>query len=119
MVVVLWLQANHAEAKGRCGARTVENEGLKLTERGYGCCYILHRGTINALTPEVQEDDVGVGLQPAHQLHQLIACQLPEASLCMTKLKFSVLPAATACAQVYEKREGEGGVEHQLQVLQE
>ena len=85
VVVVLLLQANHAEAEGRCGARTVENEGLKLAERGYGCCYLLHRGAINVLTPKVQEDDVGVGLQPAHQLHQLIACQLPEALLLTTK----------------------------------
>ncbi len=83
MVLVLLLQANHAEAEGRCGARTAENEGLKLAERGYGCCYLLHRGTINSLAHKVQEDDValGVGLQPAHQLHQLIACQPPEALL--------------------------------------
>ena len=77
VVVVLLLQANHAEAEGRCGARTDENEDLKLAERGY----LLHRGAINALAPKVQEDDVGVGLQPAHQLHQLIACQPPEALL--------------------------------------
>jgi hypothetical protein len=81
VVVVLLLQANHAEAEGWCGARTVENEGLKLAEHGYRCCYLLHRGAINALAPKVQEDDVGAGLQPAHQLHQLIARQLPEAFL--------------------------------------
>ncbi len=112
------LQANHAEAEGRCGARTDENEDLKLAERGYGCCHLLHRGAINELA-QVQEDDVGVGLQPAHQLHQLIACQLPEALLFITKLKFSVLPAAAVFAQVYVKWEREGGVEHQLQVLRE
>ena len=87
VVVLLW-QANRAEAERRCGARTVENEDLKLAERSYGCCYLLHRGTINALTRKVQEDDVGVGLQPAYQLalHQLIACQPPEALLFITKL---------------------------------
>ena len=84
VVVVLLLQANHAEAEGRCGARTVENEDLKLAERGHGRCYLLHRGAIKALARKVQEDDVGVGLQPAHQLHQLIACQLPEALLLST-----------------------------------
>ena len=68
-------------------ARTAENEDLKLAERGYGCCYLLHRGAINALAHKVQEDDVGVGLQPAHQLHQLIPCQLPEALLFTTKTK--------------------------------
>ena len=120
MVVVLLLQAGHAEAEGRRGARTVENEDLKLTERGHGSCHLLHRGAINVLPRKVQEDDVGVGLQPAHQLHQLIACQLPEALLLsMNKLKFSVLPAAAVFAQVYVKWEGEGGVEHQLQVLRE
>ena len=81
VVVVLLLQANHAEAEGRCGARTAENKDLKLAERGYGCSYLLHRGAINAFARKVLEDDVGVGLQPAHQLHQLIACQLPEALL--------------------------------------
>ena len=86
VVVVLLLQANHAEAERRCGARTPENEDLKLAERGYGCCHLLHRGAINALFQKVQEDDVGVGLQPAHQLHQLIACQPPEALLFITKL---------------------------------
>ena len=67
-------------------ARTAENEDLKLAERGYGCCHLLHRGAINAdaLVHKVQEDDVGVGLQPAHQLHQLIACQPPEALLLST-----------------------------------
>ena len=120
VVVVLLLQANHAEAEGRCGARTAENKDLKLAERGYGCCYLLHRGAINALARKVQEDDVGVGLQPAHQLHQLIACQLAEALLLfITRLEFSVLPAAASLAQVYVKWEGEGGVEHQLQVLLE
>ena len=64
VVVVLLLQAGHAEAEGRCGARTAENEGLKLAERGYGCCHLLHSGAINALVHKVQEDDVGVGLQP-------------------------------------------------------
>ena len=86
VVVVLLLQANHVEAEGRCGARTGENEDLKLAERGYGCCHLLHRGSINALARKVQEDDVGVGLQPAHQLHQLIACQPPEALLCSNRL---------------------------------
>ncbi len=43
VVVVLLLQANHAEAEGRCGARTEENEDLKLAERGHGHCYLLHR----------------------------------------------------------------------------
>ena len=102
VVVVLLLQANHAEAEGRCGARTPENEGLKLAERGYGCCHLLHRGAINALAHKVQEDDVGVGLQPAHQLHQLITAQLSEAFLSLVKvdLNFSVLPAAAVLAQV-------------------
>ncbi len=86
VVVVLLLQANHAEAEGRCGARTVENEGLKLAERGHDCCHILHRGIIIALARKVQEDDVGVGPQPAHQLHQLIACQPPEVLLCTSIL---------------------------------
>jgi hypothetical protein len=47
-----------------------------------------------------QEDDVRAGLQPAHQLHQLIAAQLPEAFLFLFKveLKFSVLPAAAVLA---------------------
>ncbi len=98
----------------------MEMEGLKLAERGYGCCYLLHRGAINALAHKVQEDDVGVGLQPAHQLHQLIAGQLPEALLIgTTRLEFFVLPAASPSAQVYVEWEGEGGVEHQLQVLSE
>ncbi len=120
LVVVLLLRANHAEAEGRCGARTEEKEDLKLAERGYGCCHLLHRSAINALTPKVQEDEVGVGLQPAHQLHQLIACQQPEALLVNKfKFKFSVLPAVAVCTQVYVKWEGEGGVEHQLQVLRE
>ena len=81
VVVVLLLQANHAEAEGRCGARTDENEDLKLAERGYGRCHLSHRGAINTVAAKVQEDDVGAGLQPAHQLHQLIARQFPEASL--------------------------------------
>ena len=119
MAVVLWLQADHLE--GGCGARTSENERLQLAERGYGRCHLSHRGAINAVAPKVQEDDVGAGLQPAHQLHQLIPPQLPEAFLflAIVDLEFSVLPAAAALAQVYVKREGEGGVEHQLQVLLE
>ena len=71
-------------AGGGGGSRTAEYEGLQLAERGYGCCHLLHRGAINALLQKVQEDDVGVGLQPAHQLHQPIACQPPEALLLST-----------------------------------
>ncbi len=117
MAVVLWLQADHLE--GGCGARTSENERLQLAERGYGRCHLSHRGAVNTVAAKVQEDDVGAGLQPAHQLHQLIAPQLPEALLFLFKvvLKFSVLPAVLA--QVYVKWEGEGGVERQLQVLRE
>ena len=79
MAVVPWLQADHLE--GGCGARTGENERLQLAERGYGRRHLSHRGGINLMAPKVQEDDVGAGLQPAHQLHQLIAAQLPEAFL--------------------------------------
>ena len=79
MAVVLWLQADHLE--WGCGARTSENERLQLAERGYGRCHLSHRGAINTVAPKVQEDDVGAGLQPAHQLHQLIPPQLPEAFL--------------------------------------
>ncbi len=115
---MLWLQADHLE--GGCGARTSENERLQLAERSYGRCHLSHHGVINTVAVKVQEDDVGAGLQPAHQLHQLIAAQLPEAfSLIKDDFKFSVLPAVAALAQVYVKREGEGGVEHQLQVLRE
>ena len=71
--------ADHLE--GGCGARTNENERLQLAERGYGRCHLSHRGAINAVAVKVQEDDVGAGLQPAHQLHQLIPPQLPEAFL--------------------------------------
>ena len=71
--------ADHLE--GGCGARTGENERLHLAERGYVRCHLSHRGAINAVAVKVQEDDVGAGLQPAHQLHQLIARQLPEAFL--------------------------------------
>jgi len=39
--------------------------------------------------------------------------------LAIVDLKFSVLPAAAVLAQVYVKREGESGVERQLQVLRE
>ena len=119
MAVVPWLQADHLE--GGCGARTSEIERLQLAERGYGRRHLSHRGGINLMAPKVQEDDVGAGLQPAHQLHQLIPPQLPEAFLflAIVDLEFSVLPAAAALAQVYVKREGEGGVEHQLQVLRE
>ena len=118
MAVVPWLQADHLE--GGCGARTSENERLQLAERGYGRCHLSHRGAINTVAVKVQEDDVGAGLQPAHQLHQLIAPQLPEAFLLfIVDLKFSVLPAAAVLAQVYVKREGESGVERQLQVLRE
>ncbi len=63
------------------GARTGENEGLQLAERGYGRRHLSHRGGTKPMAPKVQEDDVGAGLQPAHQLHQLIAPQLPEALL--------------------------------------
>ena len=117
MAVVPWLQADHLE--GGCGARTAENERLQLAERGYGRCHLSHRGAINTVAPKVQEDDVGAGLQPAHQLHQLIPPQLPEAFLLSDNLKFSVLPSEAMLAQVYVKREGEGGVERQLQVLRE
>ena len=79
MAVVPWLQADHLE--GGCGARTSENERLQLFERGYGRGYLFHRGAMNTVSLKVQEDDVGAGLQPAHQLHQLIAAQLPEALL--------------------------------------
>ena len=99
MAVVPWLQADHLE--GGCGARTSENERLQLAERGYGRCHLSHRGAINTVAPKVQEDDVGAGLQPAHQLHQLIATQLPEAFLFLSpNLKFSVLPATAVPAQV-------------------
>ena len=117
MAVVLWLQADHLE--GGCGARTRENERPQLAQRGYGRRHLSHRGAVNTVAAKVQEDDVGAGLQPAHQLHQLIPPQLPEAFLLSANLKFSVLPAAAVLAQVYVKWEGEGGVEHQLQVLRE
>ena len=113
----LCCDCNHVE--GGCGARTVDNEGLQLAERGYGPRYLSHRGGINLMAVKVQEDDVGAGLQPAHQLHQLIPPQLPEAFLLSASLKFSVLPAVAVLAQVDVKREGEGGVERQLQVLRE
>ncbi len=73
------------------------------------------------MADKVQEDGVGAGLQPAHKLHQLIAAQLPEPFLFLliVELKFSVLPAAAVLAQVYLKREGEGGVKRELQVLRE
>ncbi len=111
--------ADHLE--GGCGARTGENERLQLPERGYRRRHLSHRDAINTVAVKVQEDDVGAGLQPAHQLHQLIAAQLPEALLFLAKVdpEFSVLPAAAVFAQVYVKWEGEGGVEHQLQVLRE
>ncbi len=119
MAVVLWLQADHLE--GGCGARTRENERPQLAERGYGRRHLLHRDASNTIAAKVQEDDVGAGLQPAHQLHQLIAPQLPEALLFLfqVELKFSVLPAAAVLAQVYVKWEGAGGIEHQLQMLRE
>ena len=69
---------------------------------------------------KVQEDGVGGGVQPAHQLHQLIARQFPEAWLLFVgNLELAVLPAAAEPAQVQVKWEGGGGVEQQLQVLRE
>jgi hypothetical protein len=94
---------------------------MQLAERGYGCRHLSHHVAINAVAPKVQEDDVGAGLQPAHKLHQLIAAQLPEAFLFLfiVDFKFSVLQAAAELAQVYVKRDGEGGVERPLQELRE
>ena len=71
---------------------------------------------------KVQDDGMGRGVQSAHQLHQLIADQLPEAGLSFPdNLEVAVLraPAAAPLAQVYEKWEGGGWVEHQLQLLRE
>ena len=92
---------------------------MQHAERGHGCCHLLNHGFTKTMAVKVQEDGVGCGEQPAYQLHQLIACQPPEALLFITKLKYSVLPAAAVIAQIYVKWEGEGGVEHQLQVLRE
>ncbi len=66
---------------------------------------------------------MGGGVQPAHQLQQLIALQFPEAFDFdsfdrFDKFKFTVLPAAAVHAQVYVKWEG-GGLEQQLQLLLE
>ena len=68
---------------------------------------------------KVEEDGVGGGVQPAHQLQQLIALQFPEAWLFFGKFELAVLPAVAVFAQVYVKWEGGGGVEHQLQLLRE
>jgi hypothetical protein len=114
-----WRGRSGGGGRGGGEARTGEKEGLQLAERSYGRRHLPHRVGTTRMTVKVQEDDVGAGLQPAHKLHQLIAPQLPEAFLLFTHLKFSVLPAAAVLAQVYVKREGEGGVEHQLQVLHE
>ena len=94
------VQADHVVGGG--GARTSENEGLQLAERGYGRRHLSHRGGTKLMAEKVQEDDVGAGLQPAHQLHQLIAAQLSEAFVLLVKveLKFSVLPAGAVLAQV-------------------
>ena len=112
----------------------MENEGPQLAERGYGRRHLSHRGAINSVAVKVQEDDVGAGLQHAHQLHQLIAPQLPEALCLSVILKFSVtailkfsetnIPAESVLSQVYFKLmrvdiEVKSGVEHQLQVLRE
>ncbi len=68
---------------------------------------------------KVEEDGVGGGVQPAHQLLQLIALQLPEAWLVCGIVDIAFIPAVAVLAQVYVKWEGGGGVEQQLQLLLE
>jgi hypothetical protein len=107
------------------GAFTGQSEDLQLAERSHGCCHLLHHGcTTKIMAEKVKEDGMGGGVQPAHQLQQLIALQFPEAfdfdSLDrFDEFQFTVLPAAAVHAQVYVKWEGGGGLEQQLQLLLE